>query len=71
MGVVEDATITIGNKKIPIDFAIVDMSADTLCQIIFGRNFSSDVGATVDFKKEVVSMKLGKVEKEFHFSKFK
>ena len=39
MGVVEDATVTIGNKKFPIDFVVVDMPTDTLCPIIFGRNF--------------------------------
>ena len=31
----------------------------------------NDIGAKVDFKKEIVSLKLGEVEKEFHFSKFK
>ena len=31
----------------------------------------NDIGAKVDFKKEIVSIKLGEVEKEFHFSKFK
>ena len=71
MGVVEDAPVTIGNKNVPINFVVVDMPADTLCPIIFGRNFLSDIGATVDFKKEVVSLKLGKAEKEFYFSKFK
>src|SRR3954463_7763272 len=71
MGVVEDAKVTIGNKKFPIDFIVVDMLFETLCPIIFGRNFLSDIGATVDFKKEVVSLKLGKAEKEFHFYKFK
>ena len=71
MGVVEDATVTIGNKKFPIDFVVVDMPTDTLCPIIFGRNFLNDIGAKVDFKKEIVSLKLGEAEKEFHFSKFK
>ena len=37
MGVVEDATVTIGNKNFPIDFVVVDMPTDTLCPIIFGR----------------------------------
>src|SRR3954470_15793258 len=71
MGVVEDATFIIGNKKFPTDFVVVDMPIDTLCPIIFGRNVLSDIGATVDFKKEVVSLKLGKAKKKFHFSKFK
>ena len=31
----------------------------------------NDIGAKVDFKKEIVSLKLGEAEKEFHFSKFK
>src|SRR4051812_21670625 len=70
-GVVEDGTVIIGNKKFRIDFVVVDMLADTLCRIIFGRNFLSDIGTTVDFKNEVVSLKLGKAEKEFHFYKFK
>ena len=39
--------------------------------VIFGRNFLNDIGAKVDFKKEIVSLKLGKAEKEFHFFKFK
>ena len=71
MGVVGNATVTIGNKKIPIDFVIIDMPTDTLCRVIFGRNFLNDIGAKVDFKKEIVSLKLGEAEKEFHFSKFK
>ena len=71
MGVVEDATVTIGNTNFPINFVVVDMPSDTLWPIILRRNFLSDVGATVDFKKEVVSLKLGKAEKSFHFSKFK
>ena len=71
MGVVEDATVTIGNKNFPIDFVVVDIPADTLFPIIFGRNFLGYIGAYVNFKKEIVSLKLGGMEKKFHFSKFK
>ena len=71
MGVVEDATVTIGNENFPIDFVVVDMSADTLFPIIFGRNFLGDIGAYVNFKKEIASLKLGGTENKFHFSKFK
>ena len=71
MGVVEDAHVTISNISFPIDFVVVDMPTDTLCPIIFGRIFLNDIGAKVDFKKEIVSLKLGEAEKEIHFSKFK
>ena len=63
VGVVDNATVTIGNKNVPINFVVVDMPADTLCPIIFGRNFLSDVGAKVDFKKEIVSLKIGEAKK--------
>ena len=33
MGVVENATVTIGNKKFPIDFVVVDMLIDTFAQL--------------------------------------
>ena len=45
MGVVENAIATIGNKRFPVDFVVVDMPTDTLCRIIFGRNFLNDIGA--------------------------
>lgn len=70
-GVVDNATVKIGNKDFPIDFVVVDMPADTLCPIIFGRNFLGYIGAYVNFKKEIVSLKLGGTENKFHFSKFK
>ena len=47
------------------------MPTDNLCPIIFGRNLLNDIGAKVDFKKEIVSLKLGEAEKEFHFYKLK
>ena len=47
------------------------MPADTLCPIIYVRNFLGDIGAYVNFKKEIVSLKLGGMENKFHFSKFK
>ena len=34
MGVVENASVTIGNKKFPIDFVVVDMPTDMFCPII-------------------------------------
>ena len=71
MGVVENATVTIGNNNFPINFVVVDMPTDTLCPIVFGRNFLNDIGAKVDFRQEIISLKLGKAKKKFHFSKFK
>ena len=59
MGVVDNATVTIANKNFPIDFVVVDMPADTLCPIIFGRNFLSDVGSYVDLKRRLCLLSLG------------
>ena len=47
------------------------MPADTLCPIIFGRNFLSDIGAYVDFKKEIVSLKLGEQKRSSTFPNLK
>ena len=65
MGVVENATVTIGNNDFPIDFLVVDMPTDTLCPIVFRRNFLNDIGAKVDFRQEIVSLKLGDYLIEF------
>ena len=54
----------IGNKNFPIDFVVVDMPTDTLCPVIFRRNFLNDIGAKVDFKKEIVSLKLGELKRK-------
>src|SRR3954470_12699497 len=70
-GVVEDATVTIGNKKFPIDFVVVDMPADTLFPFIFGRNFLSDVGATVDLKRRLYLLCLGTWKKNSTYPNLK
>ena len=47
------------------------MPTDTLCPVIFVRNFLNHIGPKVDFKKEIVSLNLGETENEIYFSKFK
>ena len=41
MGVVENATVTIGNNNFPIDFVVVDMPTDTLCPIMLAWEVSN------------------------------
>jgi hypothetical protein len=70
MGVIKDASIYVGSHAFPIDFVVVDMPIDDDCPIIFGRTFLSTAGATIDYKKETITLKFGEERMKFHFSKF-
>jgi hypothetical protein len=70
MGDIKDVPISIGPYPYPTEFRVVDMLANSYCQIIFGKTFLNTVGANVDCKKETISLKFGEDEIKFLFSKF-
>ena len=49
----------------------MEIPEDDICPIIFGRPFLNTAGASIDCKREVVSLKYGEEVREFHFSRFK
>ena len=59
-----------GKTKYPADFLILGSPQDSFCPIIFGRPFLNTVNATIDCKRDVVTVGLDDMTHEFNFSKF-
>ena len=70
MGIVRDVEVLCGKTKYPADFLVLGSPQDSLCPIIFGRPFLNTVNATIDCKRDVVTIGLDDMAHEFNFSKF-
>ena len=70
MGIVRDVEVLCGKTKYPADFLVLGSPQDSFCPIIFGRPFLNTVNATIDCKRDVVTVGLDDMTHEFNFSKF-
>ena len=70
MGIVRDVEVLCGKVKYPADFLVLGSPQDSFCSIIFGRPFLNTVNATIDCKRDVVTIGLDDMSHEFNFSKF-
>ena len=70
MGIVRDVEVLCGKTKYPADFLVLSSSQDSFCPIIFGRPFLNTVNARVDCEKNVVTIGLDDMTRQFNFSKF-
>ena len=59
-----------GKTKYPVDFLVLGSPQDSFCPVIFGRPFLNTVNATIDCKRDVVTVGLDDMTHEFNFSKF-
>ena len=59
-----------GKLNILLIFFVLGSPQDSFCPIIFGRPFLNTVNATIDCKKNVVTVDLDDMVHEFNFSKF-
>ena len=71
IGIVRDVEVLCGKTKYPADFLVLGSPQDSFCPIIFGRPFLNTVNATIDCKKDVLTIGLGDMSHEFNFSKFR
>ena len=70
MGIVRDVEVLCGKTKYPTDFLVLGSPQYNFCPIIFGRPFLNTVNATIDCKRDVVTIGLDDMSHEFNFSKF-
>ena len=70
MGIVRDVEFLCGKTKYPADFLVLGSPQDSFCPIIFGIPFLNTVNATIDCKRDVVTIGLDDMTHEFNFSKF-
>ena len=70
MGIVRDVEVLCGKTKYPADFLVLGTPQYSFCPIIFGRPFLNTVNATIDSKRDVVTIGLDDMTHEFNFSKF-
>ena len=69
IGIVRDVEVLCGKIKYPTDFLVLGSPQDSFCPIIFGRPFLNTVNATIDCKRDVVTIGLDDMTHEFNFSK--
>ena len=70
IGIVRDVEVLCGKTKYPADL-VLGSPQDSFCSIIFGRPFLNTVNAKIDSEKDVVTIGLGDMSREFNFSKFR
>ena len=70
VGIVRDVEVLCGKAKYPTDFLVLGSPQDSFCSIIFGRPLLNTVNATIDCKRDVVTIGLDDMNHEFNFSKF-
>ena len=71
MGIVRDIEVLCGKTKYPADFLVLGSPQDSFCPIIFGRPFLNTVNAKIVCEKDVVTIGLGDMKREFNFAKFR
>ena len=59
-----------GKTKYLTDFLVLGSPQDSFCPIIFGRPFLNTIKATIDCKRDVVTVGLDDMTHEFNFAKF-
>ena len=59
-----------GKIKYPTNFLVLGSPQDDFCPIIYGRPFLNTVNATLDCRKQTVSVSFGDESHEFHLYKF-
>ena len=70
IGIVRDVEVLCGKTKYPADFLVLGSPQDNFCPIIFGRPFLNTINATIDCKRDVVTIGLDDMTHELNFSKF-
>ena len=58
-GMVSDIYVILGTFTYQVDFVVMEIPEDDFCPIIFGRPFVKTVGASIDCKRGVFSLKCG------------
>ena len=61
VGIVRDVEVLCGKVKYPADFLVLGSPQDRFCPIIFGRPFLNTVNATINCKRDVVTIGLDDV----------
>ena len=67
VGIVRDVEVLCGKVKYPAHFLVLGSPQDNFCPIIFGRPFLNTVIATIDCKRDVVTVGLDDTTHEFNF----
>ena len=68
MGIAEDIPVKIRSCFVPIDFVVLDISADTKTPLIFGRPFLSTANAHIDVGAGEIHLDINVKEEIFHFN---
>ena len=71
VGIVRDVEVLCGKIKYHSDFLILASPQDDFCPIIFGRPFLNTVNAKIDCEKDIVTVVLGDMSRDFNFAKFR
>ena len=66
-GIAEDIPVKIRSCFVPIDFVVLDISADTKTPLILGRPFLSTANAHVDVGTREIHLNINGKEEIFHF----
>ena len=53
-----------------MDFLVLGSPQDDFCPIIFGRPFLNTVNAKIDCEKDIVTVGLGDMSRDFNFYNF-
>jgi hypothetical protein len=67
MGIVEDIPIKIRSCFVPIDFVVLDISADTKTPLILGRPFLRMANAQIDVGAREIHLNINGKEEIFYF----
>ena len=70
VGIVRDVEVLCGKTKYPAAFLVLCSPQDSFCPIIFGGPFLNTGNATIDYKRDIVTVDLDDMTHEFNFSKF-
>ncbi|XP_021664989.1 uncharacterized protein LOC110653585 [Hevea brasiliensis] len=66
VGILENIPIKVGKFFIPVDFIVLEMEEDVQIPIILGRPFLVTVGAIIEVKNGLLTLKVGEEEVEFN-----
>ena len=66
-GIAEDIPIKIRSCFIPVDFVVLDISANTTTPLILGRPFFSTANAHIDVGAREIHLNINGKEEIFHF----
>ena len=70
-GILRNVMICIGPHMYPIDLMVMDITRDHFYPIIFGKPFTTLTNASINSKKNTISLKFGHDLLRFNFSSFK